>query len=410
MENLDEKRQRAYKRAQQHKQPHISTPAEMKHRLDPYVIGQEGAKQILTVAVYEHMQALAAFDAQHQRQDFVPLPKNNILLFGPTGCGKTYLLNRLSHLVNVPILTVNAPAFVPTGYRGTDLECILDRLVTKADGNIHAAEQGIIFIDEMDKRAIRPGMSSADAAFNAEFQHDLLKMVEGATYTVSDGYLNTRNILFILGGACVGLDQVVKERLEREHPTPVQRPGFTAPATAGETAAKQTAAPDQTETPPQKGRPHPAITDPLAYVTPEDLVQYGIITELTGRLPVLCRLLKLTVPELEYLLLKGQECILRGYERLFDTMNVTLTFTPDAIHAVAELAHAREMGARALGTILEHLLAPFIFHHQADGTRRTLTITGSYVRQHGKEQTQPDLAAMSTVEAQVAIRYLDGHI
>ena len=396
MENLEEKRQRVTKHAQQHKHPQLSTPAEMKRCLDPYVIGQEGAKQTLTVAMYEHLQALTAYDAHHHQPDFVPLPKNNILLFGPTGCGKTYLLKRISQLIKVPFLTVNAPAYVPTGYKGTNLEYILTELVVKA-GDVQTAERSVIFLDELDKRAIRPGMSSSDAAFNAEFQHDLLKMVEGATYEVNGENLDTTNILFVLGGAFVGLDQVVKERLQKENPSLVKHLGFTAPLVVGGSAAKKVV-PGQTDTTPQQEKPQAAISDPLSHVTPEDLVQYGIITELTGRLPVLCRLLRLTIPELELMLLKGRECILRGYECLFDAMNVELTFTTDAIKAVAEKTYVRKMGARALNTILEHLLAPFIYNHQADGARHNLTITGAYVQGRDQGQTQPDLAGTPIVE------------
>lgn len=371
MEKTEHKRKHLRQRLeerQHRRQGYILTPAEIREYLDKYVIGQEQAKITLSVAVYEHLQALAARDKGALAPDAVGLPKNNILLFGPTGCGKTHLLKQVARIAGVPFLEVNAPAYSPTGYKGTNVSHVLEELVAKTHGDVRQAERAIIFFDEMDKKATKPGIQSfSDAAFCAEFQHDLLKMVEGATYEVGDDLLDTSGILFVMAGAFVGLDRVVRQRLEREHPTPVKRLGFAAPAVAA-----------QAET---WTRP----ADLLAQVTPEDFVEYGIITELTGRTPVLCRILQLTTEELVRVMTDGRESILRAYEGLFDAMNVDLVFTPEALQEVAELAWKRQMGARALNAILEHLLAPFIADYEhGDGLRRTLTITAAYVRKQGK--------------------------
>ena len=373
MEKTENKRKHLRQRLeerQHRRQGYILTPAEIRGYLDKYVIGQEQAKITLSVAVYEHLQALAARDKGALAPDAVGLPKNNILLFGPTGCGKTHLLNQVARIAGVPFLEVNAPAYSPTGYKGTNVSHVLEELVAKTNGDVRQAERAIIFFDELDKKATKPGIQSfSDAAFCAEFQHDLLKMVEGATYEVGDDLLDTSGILFVMAGAFVGLDRVVRQRLDREHPTPVKRLGFAAPAVAAKAEAW--------------ARP----ADLLAQATPEDFVEYGIITELTGRTPVLCRILQLTTEELVRVMTDGRESILRAYEGLFDAMNVDLVFTPEALREVAELARKRKMGARALNAILEQLLAPFISDYEhGDGLRRTLTITAAYVRKQGKAQ------------------------
>ena len=371
MEKTENKRKHLRQRLEERRhrrQGYILTPAEIRAYLDKYVIGQEQAKITLSVAVYEHLQALAARDKGALAPDAVVLPKNNILLFGPTGCGKTHLLNQVARIAGVPFLEVNAPAYSPTGYKGTNVSHVLEELVAKTNGDVRQAERAIIFFDELDKKATKPGIQSfSDAAFCAEFQHDLLKMVEGATYEVGDDLLDTSGILFVMAGAFVGLDQVVRQRLEREHPLPVKRLGFAAPAVAAK----------------EEAWTRPA--DLLAQATPEDFVEYGIITELTGRTPVLCRILQLTTEELVRVMTDGRESILRAYEGLFDAMNVDLVFTPEALQEVAELAWKRKMGARALNAILEQLLAPFIADYEhGDGLRRTLTITAAYVRKQGK--------------------------
>lgn len=373
MEKTENKRKHLRQRLEERRhrrQGYILTPAEIRGYLDKYVIGQEQAKITLSVAVYEHLQALAARDKGALAPDAVGLPKNNILLFGPTGCGKTHLLNQVARIAGVPFLEVNAPAYSPTGYKGTNVSHVLEELVAKTNGDVRQAERAIIFFDELDKKATKPGIQSfSDAAFCAEFQHDLLKMVEGATYEVGDDLLDTSGILFVMAGAFVGLDQVVRQRLDREHPIPVKRLGFAAPAVAAKAEAWV--------------RP----ADLLAQATPEDFVEYGIITELTGRTPVLCRILQLTTEELVRVMTDGRESILRAYEGLFDAMNVDLVFTPEALREVAELARKRKMGARALNAILEQLLAPFISDYEhGDGLLRTLTITAAYVRKQGKAQ------------------------
>ena len=396
MEKTENKRKHLRQRLEERKhrrQGAMLTPAEIREHLDKYVIGQEQAKITLSVAVYEHLQALAAREKENLAPDSVRLPKNNILLFGPTGCGKTHLLNQVAKVAGVPFLEVNAPAYSPTGYKGTNISHILEELLAKTHGDARQAERAIIFFDELDKKASKPGIQSfPDAAYCAEFQHDLLKMVEGATYEVGDDLLDTSGILFVMAGAFVGLDQVVRRRLEREQPAPVKRLGFAAPAVTAKINARVNAKADAQADAQEGCQAKPAgaqakAADLLAQVTPEDFVEYGIITELTGRTPVLCRILQLTTEELVRIMTDGRESILRAYEGLFNAMNVDLAFTPEALREVAERARKRKMGARALNAILEQLLAPFISDYEdEDGLRRTLTITAAYVRGQGKAQ------------------------
>jgi ATP-dependent Clp protease ATP-binding subunit ClpX len=342
---------------------YIPTPADIKTYVDQYVIGQEKAKETLAVAVYEHLQACKA--AQEDVCFTKKFPKNNVFLFGPTGCGKTFLLEHIAQIAGVPFTTANAPVYVPTGYRGSPVKEILAKLFLEAGNDLDAAEHGIIFLDEFDKRAARPGQGEPDKAFCREYQHDLLKMVEGAVFTFETDAgtnlnIDTHNILFVLGGACVGLEDDVKKRLLAEHPVPAKHLGFAAPET------KKTA--------------YTLPKDVLDQVTPADLIEYGFITEMVGRMPVICRFKALTKQELVNVLEHGAESPLRAYVNLFNKMNIDLNFTHGALEAVADLALERKIGARALHTVLENILHPMIFAYKGGRVRRPLVITENFVR------------------------------
>lgn len=343
----------------------VPRPGVIKAYIDQFVIGQEEAKETLAVAVYEHMKACNAGELDVFEDGATKLPKNNVFLFGPTGSGKTFLLEHIAHLVDVPFITVNAPVYVPTGYRGTPVGQALENLYHEAGNDIEAAEHGIIFLDEFDKRAARPGQGGPDRAFCQEYQHDLLKMVEGATFSLQTAegttiVIDTHNILFVLGGACVGLEDVVKNRLLAEHPVPAKHLGFATPDTHNTT--------------------YTLPKDLLAHVTPADLIDYGFITEIVGRMPVICRFKALNKQELVNILANKEESPLLCYVNLFRKMNMSLNFTHGALEAVADLALERKIGARGLNTILQHLLHPIIFAYRGGKVRRPIVITEEFVR------------------------------
>jgi len=325
----------------------LPKPGQIKEILDGYVIGQDLGKEILAVAVYNHYKRLkhesgdTGFGHLHHE---VELGKSNILMIGPTGTGKTLLASTLAKIVGVPFVIADATTLTQAGYVGDDVEHILVRLLEVAEGNIGRAEWGIVYLDEVDKLARSPDLSLHTRDISGEgVQQALLRLVEGAEVKVSlkgkkrDGnaeevIIDTRNILFIAGGAFPGLEKHVAKRLK----PPKSGIGFHAE-------------PTEAETPPQLG-------DMLDETQPEDLRRFGLIPEFIGRFPIIAPLEPLDEAALVRILTEPKNALIRQYQRLFAYENVDLQFTQEALQAIARQAIARDTGARGLRNILEHLL------------------------------------------------------
>lgn len=307
----------------------LPSPRGIKEFLDQYVIGQDHAKEVLSVAVYNHYKRL-----ENPIVDGVEIDKSNILLCGPTGVGKTLLAHSIARMLDVPITITDTTSLTEAGYVGDDVESIISRLLQAADGDVKKAERGIIFLDEIDKKRSREvsGTSSRDVAGEG-VQQALLKLLEGTEIMISSGArkgpnaelvkINTKNILFILGGAFVGLDKI----LEQEE-TGI---GFGAKV---EKQKLKTA-------------------DLLHRIEPEHLIKFGLIPELIGRLPVVTMLDELNEGQLVRILTEPKNALIKQYAKMFALDGISLQFDQEALHAVAKLARARKTNGRALRSVLE---------------------------------------------------------
>lgn len=339
----------------------IPAPHKIKAKLDEYVIGQEYAKKVVSVAVYNHYKRVST-----GTMDDIEIEKSNMLMIGPTGSGKTYLVKTLAKLLDVPLAIADATSLTEAGYIGDDIESVVSKLLAAADNDVEKAEQGIIFIDEIDKIAKKKNTNQRDVS-GESVQQGMLKLLEGADVEVPVGAnsknamvplatVNTRNILFICGGAFPGLEDIIKERLNKQASI-----GFRADLK------------DKYDNDP----------DILEKVTLEDIRNFGMIPEFIGRLPIVFTLKGLTKEMLVKILKEPKNAILKQYQKLLALDEVQLVFEEDALEAIAEKALEKKTGARALRAIIEDFMLDIMYEIPKDDSIGSVTITRDYIEHKG---------------------------
>ena len=355
----------------------LLTPEEMKAFLDEYVIGQDEAKKVLSVAVYNHYKRIMA-----QRDLGVELNKSNILMLGPTGCGKTLLAQSLAKILNVPFAIADATALTEAGYVGEDVENILLKLIQAADYDIERAEYGIIYLDEIDKITRKSENPSITRDVSGEgVQQALLKIVEGTVANVPPQggrkhphqeliQIDTTNILFICGGAFEGIDKIIEKRIDQKSI------GFNA-----EIAEKH----------------EDDVDKLLAQVLPQDLVKFGLIPELVGRVPVTVSLEMLDHDALIRILTEPKNAIVKQYQKLLELDGVKLVFDDSALNEIADISLKRKTGARGLRAIMENTMMDIMYRAPSDETLKTCRITGDVVT--GKAKPECEHTSVNTQSA-----------
>ncbi len=339
----------------------IPAPHKIKASLDEYVVGQEQAKKVMSVAVYNHYKRIAG-----DNSDGVEIEKSNMLMIGPTGCGKTYLVKTLAKLLDVPLAITDATSLTEAGYIGDDIESVVSKLLAAADNDVERAEHGIIFIDEIDKIAKKRNTNQRDVS-GESVQQGMLKLLEGAEVEVAVGassknamvpmtMVNTKNILFICGGAFPELEDIIKERLNK------------AAAIGFKSDLKDKYDNDE---------------NILQKVTTEDVRKFGMIPEFLGRLPVMFTLEALTEDMLVRILTEPKNAILKQYQKLLAMDEVKLEFDEGALHSIAKEAKEKKVGARALRSIIEEFMLDIMYEIPKDDNIGMVTITKEYVEKTG---------------------------
>ena len=339
----------------------IPAPHKIKASLDEYVVGQEYAKKVISVAVYNHYKRVAT-----NTMDNIEIEKSNMLMIGPTGCGKTYLVKTLARLLDVPLAIADATSLTEAGYIGDDIESVVSKLLAAADNDVEKAERGIIFIDEIDKIAKKKNTNTRDVS-GESVQQGMLKLLEGAEVEVPVGAnsknamvplatVNTRNILFICGGAFPDLEDIIKERLTRTASI-----GFNS----------------------ELKDKYDKDKNILSKVTVEDIRKFGMIPEFIGRLPIIFTLEGLSREMMVKILKEPKNAILKQYQKLLELDEVKLEFTDDALEAIAEKAMKRDTGARALRSIIEEFMLDIMYEIPKDDNIGRVTITREYIEGTG---------------------------
>ena len=338
----------------------IPAPHQIKEMLDQYVVGQEKAKKIMAVGVYNHYKRIATNPKD------IEIEKSNMLMIGPTGSGKTYLVKTLAKLLSVPLAIADATSLTEAGYIGDDIESVVSKLLAAADNDVEKAQHGIIFIDEIDKIAKKKETRSRDVS-GESVQQGMLKLLEGSDIEVPVGAtsknamvplatINTSNILFICGGAFPDLEDIIKERLNKQSSI-----GFNADL---------------------KDK-YDKETNLLEQVTVDDLRKYGMIPEFLGRLPIVYSLESLTKEMLVDIIRKPKNAILKQYKKLLEIDEVELEFDNSALEAIAQKALEKKTGARALRSIIEEYMLDIMYEIPKDDNIGKVTITGDYINKKG---------------------------
>ena len=339
----------------------MPAPHKIKASLDEYVVGQEYAKKVISVAVYNHYKRVAANSVND-----IEIEKSNMLMIGPTGCGKTYLVRTLAKLLDVPLAIADATSLTEAGYIGDDIESVISKLLAAADNDVDRAETGIVFIDEIDKLAKKRNTNSRDVS-GESVQQGLLKLLEGSEVEVPVGAnsknamvplttVNTRNILFICGGAFPDLEDIIKQRLNKQSAI-----GFMADL---------------------KDK-YDNVNDLIKQVTIEDFKNFGMIPEFLGRLPILFTMDGLTTDMMVKVLSEPRNAILKQYQKLLEMDEVQLTFNEDSLRAIAEKAMEKKTGARALRAIIEDFMLEIMYEIPKDDNIGKFTITREYIENTG---------------------------
>jgi ATP-dependent Clp protease ATP-binding subunit ClpX len=342
-------------------------PRAIKKQLDRFIIGQDEAKETLALAVYNHYIAVDYNNTHKYDAHFAPIEKNNVLMYGPTGCGKTELIKQLANILKRPLAIVNTALLTSAGYKGKNVNTILDDLCAKAGGDLETAATGIIYLDEFDKLAKGANGFFTHNDNRPEVMQELLRIIEGGDIDCMEGTLNTDNILFICGGAFEGLDEIIRYRR-----TPPAPPVAATRHTIGFKLEEEKIVPPPAE---------PKEETELPLATTEDFLVFGIIREIMGRLPTICRLDNLTEQDLELILTTGANSVIKQQQKLLATQGCKLVVEPAALKAIAEQDLAHGTGARGLRTIVENILKNTMFNLAGAGRHVQVTITEACVLQ-----------------------------